>query len=93
MLIYQHIFCSSRDSKGSLWSIQVYFTCISFYSRRAYVITLRPKKGDEVAKVLEFILEQNYYRKIQTDQNCEFVNSHIKKILLEYKAMLYYSQS
>ena len=69
----------------------MYCTCNQFFSRDAYAIPLRSKRGDAVAKALESIFRENCYRKIQTDRRSEFVNPHVKKALLKYNTILYHS--
>ena len=66
---------------------------ISIFSRYAYAIPLRSKRGVEVARAIESILEQDSYRKIQSDRGSEFVNPHVQKVLLKYNTTLYHSHS
>ena len=66
---------------------------ISVFSRYAYAIPLRSKRGVEVARAIESILEQDSYRKIQSDRGSEFVNPHVQKVLLKYNTTLYHSHS
>ena len=54
---------------------------------------MHSKRGDEVAKALEYFLEQDFYRKISTDRGSELVNPNVKKVLLKYNTMLYHSHS
>ena len=71
------------------------YILLAFYvfSINACAIPLRSKRGDEVAKALESILEQDCYKKIQMDRGSEFVNPHVKKVLLKYDTMFYHSHS
>jgi hypothetical protein len=66
---------------------------ISVFSRDAYAILLRSKRGDKVARALEIILEQDSHKKIQRDRGSEFANPHVKKVLLKYNTDLYHSHS
>ena len=66
---------------------------ISVYSRYAYAIPLRSKRGVEVAQAIESILQQDSYKKIQTDRGSEFVNPHVAKVLEKYSTLLYHSHS
>ena len=50
-------------------------------------------RGVEVAQALESILEQDCYRKIQSDRGSKFVNPHVQKVLLKYNTKLYHSHS
>jgi hypothetical protein len=59
----------------------------------AYVVPLCSKRGDEVARALESIFEQDSYGKIQTNRGSKFVNTQIKKVLLKYNTILYQSHS
>ena len=65
---------------------------ICIFSRYAYTVPLRSKRGDLVYKALESIFEHNILRKIQTDRG-ELVNPHVKKVLLKYNARLYHAHS
>ena len=66
---------------------------ISVYSRYAYAIPLRSKRGVEVAQAIESILEQDSYKKIHTDRGSEFVNPNVAKVLVKYSTLLYHSHS
>jgi len=55
----------------------------SVFSRYLYGVPLRSKRGDEVARALEFIFEQDSYRKNHTDRGSEFINPHVKKGFIE----------
>ena len=66
---------------------------ISIFSRYSYAILLKSKRGEEIAIALETILHRDSYKKIQTDRGSEFVNPHVKKILLKYNTQLYHSHS
>jgi len=66
---------------------------ISVFSRYAYAIPLRSKRGVEVAQAIESILEKDSYKKIQTDRGSEFVNPHVAKVLEKYSTLLYHSHS
>ena len=56
---------------------------ISVFSRYSYAVPLRSKRGNEVAKALEFIFEQDSYKKIQTDRRSEFFKPHVEKVLMK----------
>ena len=45
------------------------------------------------ARGLEYIFEQDSYRKIPMDRGSEFVNPHVKKVLLKYNTTLNHSHS
>ncbi|XP_065564460.1 alpha-1A adrenergic receptor-like isoform X1 [Artemia franciscana] len=66
---------------------------VSIFTHYAYAIRLRSKRGDEVSKSLESILEDDCYKKIQTDLGSELVNPHIKKVLLKYNIIVYHSHT
>ena len=54
---------------------------------------MHSKKGDEVAKAFNSILQQDCYRQIQTDGGCECVNTQIKKVLLKCNKILFHIHS
>ena len=64
---------------------------ISVFSRYPYAIPLWRKRGVEVVKAIESILDQDWYGKLQTDRGSEFFNPHVEKVLLKYNTMLYHS--
>jgi hypothetical protein len=66
---------------------------ISVFSRSAYAIPLRTKRGVEVAQAIESSLEQDSHKKFQTDRGSEFVNPHVEKVLMKYNTMFYHSHS
>jgi len=69
-------------------------TCIDVFSRFGRAIPLKSKKGEDVAKALATIFNDNIPFYIQTDLGKEFYNSHVKKILTKHGVRHYsvYSQ-
>ena len=54
---------------------------------------MRTKRDIEISKVIESILDQDGYGKIQTDRGSELVNPRAEKVLLKHNKMLYHSRS
>ena len=64
-------------------------TMINAFSKYAYAVPLKTKKGIEVARALEPILRANIMKYLQTDNGKEYYNSTVEKLLSRYGVTLY----
>ena len=64
---------------------QYLLTCIDIYSKYAWVVPLKNKGGEEVAKALDSIFKQGRVpKKVQTDKGREFLNRIVRSLLEQY---------
>lgn len=70
---------------------QYFLTVIDVFSRYAWVIPIKNKKGSTIATAFDdlFSSEENRPRKLHTDLGSEFYNAHVKLILDKYGISLY----
>lgn len=68
-------------------------TVINCFSKFAYAIPLKSKSGEEVAKALRPIFEQNKMKHLQTDRGKEFYNTHVKRLVTKHNINLYSTHS
>lgn len=57
-------------------------TVINLFSKLGFAVPLKSKLGEEVAQALEPILKQHHTKHFQTDQEKEFFNFILKKLLV-----------
>ena len=70
----------SRFNKGYKYLL----TCIDIFSKRAWVVPLKTKQGQELVKAFQTILSSGRKpNKLQTDQGTEFLNRVFQKFLRE----------
>ena len=68
----------SRYNKGYKYLL----TCIDVFSKYAWTVPLKTKRGQELVKAFQTILSSGRKpNKLQTDQGKEFVNEHFQKFL------------
>ena len=65
----------SRHNRG----IRFLLTCIDIFSKYAWVLPVKDKRGPTIAKALDDILRERTPRKLQTDKGSEFFNKDVKK--------------
>jgi len=58
-------------------------TAIDIFSKRAWVIAIKSKSGENVSKALEKIFSESKFRVVQTDKGKEFLNRHVQKLFSE----------
>ena len=66
---------------------------IDLFSRFVFTAPLKKKEGKLVAKILNEILQQEPYKKIQSDRGKEFLNSHVEKVLKTHHCQIYHVES
>ena len=79
----------SRHNKG----IRFLLTCIDIFSKYAWVVPLKDKKGSTMVKALSQILSKRKPTKLQTDKGSEFFNRDVKKLLKEHEVHLFATQN
>lgn len=68
----------SRYNKGYKYLL----TCIDVFSKYAWTVPLKTKRGQELVKAFQTMLSSGRKpNKLQTDQGKEFVNEHFQKFL------------
>ena len=77
----------SKYNKG----IRYLLCAIDFFSKYAFVVTLKDKKGSTIANAFEKILNNSKRKpnKIWVDQDSEFYNTHFKKCLKDNSIEMY----
>ena len=75
----------SRHNRG----IRFLLTCIDIFSKYAWVLPVKDKRGPTIAKALDDILRERTPRKLQTDKGSEFFNKDVKKMLRSYDVHLF----
>ena len=58
-------------------------TCIDVFSKRAFAIPLKDKRGPTVAAAFEEIFTDTTPNMLQTDRGLEFLNMHVHDVLFE----------
>ena len=69
-----------------------YFLCaIDLFSKYAFVVPLKDKKGTTIANAFQNILDNSKRKpnKIYVDQGSEFYNTHFKKLLKDNDIEMY----
>ncbi|KAJ8050072.1 hypothetical protein HOLleu_03126 [Holothuria leucospilota] len=75
----------SRHNRG----IRFLLTCIDIFSKYAWVVPVKDKKGTTIVKALETILVRRRPRKLQTDKGSEFFNKDVKRLLTSHDVHLF----
>ena len=77
----------SKCNKG----IRYLLCAIDLFSKYAFVVPLRDKKGASIANAFQSILHKSKRKpnKIWTDQGSEFYNTHFKKWLKDNDIIMY----
>ncbi|KAJ8043891.1 hypothetical protein HOLleu_11191 [Holothuria leucospilota] len=75
----------SRHNRG----IRFLLTCIDIFSKYAWVVPVKDKKGTTIVKALETILVRRRPRKLQTDKGSEFFNKDVKRLLASHDVHLF----
>ena len=68
-------------------------TCIDVFSKRAFAIPLKDKRGPSVADAFEKIFSETAPVLLQTDRGTEFLNSQVQSVFDKYKIKHYWSMN
>lgn len=66
-------------------------TCIDVFSKRAFAIPLKDKRGPSIADAFEKIFTERTPVFLQTDRGTEFLNSQVQNIFRKYDIKHYWS--
>jgi transposase InsO family protein len=66
-------------------------TCIDVFSKRAFAIPLKDKRGASVTKAFETIFAETTPTMLQTDRGTEFLNVEVQKLFRDRKINHYWS--
>ena len=67
----------AKDNDGATFLL----TAVDAFSRRAWVVPIKNKTGDTVARALATIIDNEDFFSLQTDKGKEFYNSKVKEVL------------
>jgi transposase InsO family protein len=65
--------------------------CIDVFSKRAFAVPLKDKRGPTLAVAFEKIFSNTVPNMLQTDRGTEFLNSHVQEVFKKYKIHHYWS--
>jgi Integrase core domain len=68
-------------------------TCIDVFSKMAFAIALKDKRGSSVAKALETIFAESTPNMMQTDRGSEFLNSEVQLVFRNHNIHHYSSHN
>ena len=72
---------------------QYLLTCIDIYTKYAWVVPVKNKSGQEIARALEGIFKQGRVpQKIQSDKGREFINRLVQDLFTRYNVKFFTSQ-
>jgi hypothetical protein len=66
-------------------------TCIDVFSKKAFAVPLKDKKGPTLAEAFEQIFSDTICNLLQTDRGTEFLNSHVQAVFKKYDVHHYWS--
>jgi hypothetical protein len=66
-------------------------TCVDVFSKRAFAIPLKDKRGPTVADAFEKIFKDRSPVFVQTDRGSEFLNTQVQSVFNKYKIKHYWS--
>jgi hypothetical protein len=66
-------------------------TCIDVFSKRAFAIPLKDKRGPSVAEAFETIFKEKIPVYVQTDRGTEFLNTQVQNVFKKYNVKHYWS--
>jgi hypothetical protein len=66
-------------------------TCVDVFSKRAFAIPLKDKRGPTVADAFEKIFKDRTPVFVQTDRGSEFLNTQVQSVFNKYKIKHYWS--
>ena len=70
----------SKDNNG----IKYLLTVIDIFSKFVWIITLKQKTGQEVARAFSMVLKERRPSKMWVDRGCEFYNKDVRKLVELY---------
>jgi len=66
-------------------------TCIDVFSKRAFAVPLKDKRGPTLAVAFEKIFSDTVPNLVQSDRGTEFLNSHVQEVFKKYNIRHYWS--
>lgn len=75
----------SRENDGFRYVL----IAIDIFSRKAYAMPVKSKKGEEIARSMDILLQDVKPTYLQTDLGLEFYNIHVKSVLNKYDVELF----
>jgi transposase InsO family protein len=66
-------------------------TCIDVFSKKAFALALKDKRGPTLAVAFEKIFSDTVPNMLQTDRGTEFLNSHVQAVFKKYNVHHYWS--
>jgi len=66
-------------------------TCVDVFSKRAFAIPLKDKRGPSVAEAFEKIFENRVPVLLQTDRGSEFLNTQVQNVFKKFNIKHYWS--
>jgi hypothetical protein len=66
-------------------------TCVDVFSKRAFAIPLKDKRGPSVADAFEKIFKEKVPVLLQTDRGTEFLNNQVQSVFQKYNIKHYWS--
>jgi len=66
-------------------------TCIDVFSKRAYAVQLKDKRGQSIADAFEKIFSETVPNLLQTDRGTEFLNVQVQQVFKKYNVRHYWS--
>ena len=78
---------SSNDGRAYI------LTCIDVFSRYAFAVPVKDKRGSTVTVAFEKIFAQRVPNMLQTDRGTEFMNVQVQDVFRKYKLHHYFSRN
>lgn len=78
-----------RENEGFSWIL----TIIDVFSKQAWAIAIKNKKGPTVLEALKSVLEHRKPKRIHSDEGNEFLNNECKKYMIKHDIKLYVTRS
>lgn len=66
-------------------------TCVDVFSKRAFAVPLKDKRGPTLANAFEKIFSDTVPNLVQSDRGTEFLNSHVQDVFKKYNIHHYWS--
>jgi transposase InsO family protein len=77
----------SRSNDGHRYIL----TCIDVFSKKAFAVPLKDKRGPTLADAFEKIFSDTVANMVQTDRGTEFLNSHVQTVFKKHNIHHYWS--
>jgi hypothetical protein len=68
-------------------------TCVDVFSRYAFAVPVKDKRGPTVADAFERIFAERVPNMMQTDRGLEFLNAHVKNVFRKHDVHHYFSHN